>query len=302
MSTKFATKFSSLCTIAKLIPIFVIVIAGFAMGTVHDFTPMVTEKSTSSGFGAALMGVLFAFEGWVAVANLSGEMKNPIKDFPKAIILGLGIVTIAYLGVNLAILNTMPIDSISASQKAASDASAILFGKSGEILVAVGILISIIGCLSALLITAVRVPYAMAADKLFIFEGFFGKVSDKFGTPANATLFEGVLACIYALSGSFNTLTDLAIFVIWMFFILGIAGVFVLRTKRKDLIKPDTYKVPLYPIIPIIGIVGAVYVVINTLITNPTNALFGIGVTISGIPVYFYIRKTNAKDDQIIST
>lgn len=293
ISTKFATKFTSIFTIAKLLPIFAIILCGFAMGTVHSFTPMVSSKSSGAGFGAALLGVLFAYEGWVAVANLSGEMKNPTKDFPKAIIIGLTIVTIAYIGVNLAILNTMPVDQIASSKKAASDASVVLFGKSGEILVAVGILISIVGCLSAFLITAGRVPYAMAEDNLFVFQGFFGKISDKFGTPANATLFEGTLACIYALSGTFDTLTDLAVFVMWMFFILGIGGVFVLRKNHKDLIKPDSYKVPFYPFVPIIGIAGAVYVVINTLITNTSNALFGIGVTIVGIPVYMYISKRN---------
>lgn len=291
ISTKFATKFTSLFTIAKLIPIFVIIICGFAMGTVHGFTPMVSSKSTASGFGAALLGVLFAYEGWVAVANLSGELKDPVKDFPRAIILGLIIVTIAYIGVNLAILNVMPVDQIAASKKAASDASVIMFGKFGESLIAAGILISIIGCLSAFLITAGRVPYAMAEDNLFLFKGFFGKISDKFGTPANATIFEGALACIYAFSGTFDTLTDLAVFVMWMFFILGIGGVFILRKNNKEHIKSNSYKVPFYPMTPIIGILGAVYVVINTLMTSTANALYGIGITILGIPVYIYISR-----------
>lgn len=290
VSTKFATKFTSIFTIAKLVPIFVIIVCGFAMGTVHDFTPMTSSASSASGFGAALLGVLFAYEGWIGVANLSGELRNPVMDFPRAIIFGLIIITIAYIGVNLAILNTMPIAQIAASKKAASDASVILFGKFGESLIAVGILISIIGCLSVFLITAGRVPYAMAEENLFPFKRFFGKVNDKLGTPANATIFEGILACIYALSGTYDTLTDLAVFVMWMFLILGIGGVFILRKSHKELIKPNSYKVPLYPFTPIVGMVGAIYVVINTLITSTTNALYGVGVMLIGIPLYLYVK------------
>ncbi|MTK11184.1 MAG: amino acid permease [Clostridiaceae bacterium] len=298
VSTKFGAKFASLFTIGKLVPIAVIIVCGLTMGKVHEFTPFVTSASTGAGFGTALLGVLFAYEGWIAVANMAEEMKNPAKDLPKAIILGMVIITIAYLGVNLAIINTMPVDQVAASKKAASDASVILFGPMGAKLIAAGILISITGCLSAFIMTGGRMPYAMAVDKLFIFKGFFGKLSEKSSTPANAVIFESVLAAVYALSGSFETLTNLATFAMWLFFILGIAGVFRLRRNFKHLIPENSYKVPLYPVIPIVGVVGALYVVISTLITGTMNALFGIGLTLVGLPIYMYIKKNDSTEKE----
>ncbi|MBI6871185.1 APC family permease [Clostridium aciditolerans] len=294
ISTKFGAKFAAVFTIGKLIPIAVIIVCGFAMGKVHEFTPMTTSASTGAGFGAALLGVLFAYEGWVAVANMAEEMKNPAKDLPKAIVIGLTIITIAYLGVNLAIINTMSVADVAASKKAASDAAVILFGPVGEKLIAAGILISITGCLSAFIMTGARIPYAMAIDNIFVFKSFFRKLTERQAIPANALIFESILACIYALSGSFDTLTDLAVFVIWLFFILGIAGVFKLRKNFKHLIPQDSYKVPLYPVVPIIGIVGALYVVISTLLTGTANALFGLGVTLVGFPVYMYIKRSES--------
>ncbi|MCT8976646.1 amino acid permease [Clostridium sp. CX1] len=301
VSTKFGTKFAVLFTIGKLVPIGVIIVFGLLMGKVHNFTPMSTEVSTGAGFGAALLGVLFAYEGWIAVANMSEEMKNPAKDLPKAIVFGLTIITIAYLGVNLAIINTMPAADVAVSQKAASDAAVILFGPIGEKLIAAGILISITGCISAFIMTGARIPYAMAADNLFVFKKFFGKLTEKEAIPANAIIFESILACLYALSGSYDTLTDLAVFVMWLFFILGIFGVFVLRKNHKELISEDSYKVPFYPIVPIIGVAGALYVVISTLITGTENALFGLGVTLIGLPVYMYIKNKDTSSNSSAS-
>ncbi|HMM19877.1 MAG TPA: amino acid permease [Selenomonadales bacterium] len=291
ISTRVTAKLATVFNVAKLIPIFVIVICGLAMGNAHSFTPFMAEKSSAGGFGAALLGVLFAYEGWVAVANMSGELKNPTKDLPKAIVLGLSIVTIAYIGVNLAILNTMSVEQIAASKKVATDASVFLFGKVGEVLIATGILISITGCLAGFLLASGRVPYAMAQDDLILAKDFFAKVDDRSGTPANAVIFESVLACLYALTGTFDTLTDLSVFVMWMFFILGIGGVFVLRRRRQDLVKPDGYKVPFYPITPLFGICGAIFVVLNTLATGATTALYGVAVTLLGFPVYMYIQR-----------
>lgn len=289
ISTKFATRFTVLFTIGKLIPIAVIIIFGFLVGHAHSFTPMVTAESSGAGFGAAILGVLFAFEGWVTLTNLGNELENPSKDLPKAIFIGIVIITVIYIGVNLAIFNTMSAQAVMASKKAAADAAVILFGPFGAKLIAIGILVSITGCVSGFLMTAARLPWAMAQDNLIPAKDFFGKL--KGDTPANALIFEAVLAVIYAVSGSFDALTNLAVFVIWLFFLLGIAGVFILRSKHKELIKEGQYKVPFYPIVPVVGILGAVYIVISTLITSTSFAVFGIGVTVLGLPVYAWLKK-----------
>lgn len=303
VSTAFTARFSTLFNIAKLIPIGVIIIFGLLMGKAHTFTPIVAPEATSSsvttGFGAALLGVLFAFEGWIAAANMAGELKDPRKHYAKSLVMGLVIITIAYLGVNMAVLNTLPMDQVVTSKKVASDAAVVLFGKPGEWLIAAGIVISIVGCEAAFLLTAGRLPYAMSREGLMPAPKTFVKVDQKSGTPRNGIVLETVLAAALVLVGSYDQLTDLLVFVNWLFFIIGIAGVFVLRMKRKDLVRPGNYQVPLYPVVPAVGIIGAGYVLVQTLLSGADMAVVGLGVVLVGIPAYFLIKRTTTKPDII---
>lgn len=292
LSTKAGAKFASVVTVAKLIPIVVVIVAGITMGKSHTFTPMVSEGSSFRDFGAAMLGVLFAFEGWIAVCNLGGEIKDASKNFPKAIFFGLLIITVIYLGVNIAVLNTMSLEQIINSPKVVSDAAEILFGSFGARLIAIGILVSIFGCLAPFMLSGARLPYSMAKDNKFIFKDFFVKLN-KNGTPANALLIQIILAFCYILTGTFNTLTNLLVFVTWMFIVLGIIGVFILRKKHKELLKEDTYRVPLFPIVPIIGAAGALFICVNTFINTTGFAIFGVIVTLVGLPVYMIIDKEN---------
>lgn len=292
ISTKLGGKVQVAATVAKLIPIFIIIGFGLVKGTAHSLfnTNGSATAFTATGFGAAILGTLWAYDGWVGVGNIAGELKNPKKDLPRSIILGLSVTIVVYILINIAIINIMPLKAVIASNKVASDASVILFGKLGAGFIAAGIMISIFGALNGYLITGVRIPYAMAQDKLFPFSKFFGELSNKFGTPLNAFLFEVVLAALYVLSGSFDTLTNLAVFVVWIFFVMTVAGIFVLRTKHNNLDRP--YKVPLYPIVPAIGIVGGIYIIINTFITSTNYAIYGVVVTIIGLPIYYLIKKS----------
>jgi len=291
LSTKLGSKVQFVATIGKLIPIFVIIVFGLLKGTAHSLsTPVATGSSTGmAGFGAAILGTLWAYDGWIGVGNMAGELKNPKKDLPRAIILGLAITIGVYLLINLAIVNIMPVSDVIASKKAASDAAVILFGNGGASLIAAGIMVSIFGALNGYLMTGVRIPFAMAQDNLFPFSKFFGKVNEKFQTPVNTFLFTVVLASVYVLSGSFEMLTNLAVFMVWIFFVMTVAGIFILRSKHKHLERP--YTVPFYPVVPIIGIVGGIYIIISTLITDTSSALFGLGITLLGLPVYWYITK-----------
>jgi basic amino acid/polyamine antiporter, APA family len=291
LSTKLGSKVQLFSTIGKLIPIAAIIVFGLLKGQVNSFSaPETGAVSTGlAGFGAAILGTLWAYDGWVGVGNMAGEMKNPKKDLPKSIILGLAVTIAVYLLINIAIVKVMPVSQVIASPKAASDAAVILFGKAGAGLVAAGIMVSIFGALNGYLMTGVRVPFAMAQDNLFPFAKFFGKINEKYMTPLNTFLFEVILASLYVLSGSFETLTNLAVFVIWIFFVMTVAGIFILRSKHKHVERP--YKVPLYPVIPIIGIAGGIYIIISTLLTSTTYALYGIAITLLGLPVYVYISR-----------
>jgi len=289
LSTKLASKIQFVSTIAKLIPLIIIIAIGLIKGTAHSFSLPVGSAAAGAGFGAAMLGTLWAYDGWVSVSNMAGELKNPKKDIPRSIIIGLVLIIIVYVLFNLAIINVVPIAAVISSNKVASDVATVLFGKSGSLFISAGILISIFGALNGYLMTGVRIPFAMAQDKLLPCDKFLGKVHQKYQTPLNAYIFEAVLTCVYIFSGSFNTLTDLVVFVLWIFFTMAVAGIFILRTKHKDLVRP--YKVPFYPIVPLIGIIGGVYILVSTILTDTTKALIGIAITLIGLPVYWYIKK-----------
>ncbi|MBE1305075.1 amino acid permease [Clostridium botulinum] len=291
ISTKLVSKMQGVISIAKLIPIIAIIALGFIKGTAKGDILNISSSSTVSGFGAALLGTLWAYDGWISVGNMAGELKNPKKDLPRSIIIGLGTTIVVYVLINLALINIMPMSAIITSEKPASDAAVVLLGSTGAKIISAGILISIFGALNGYLMTGVRIPLAMSQDRSIPFSKYFSKVHEKSGTPVNAFIFETVLACLYVLSGSFNVLTDLVMFVLWLFFTMAVAGIFVLRTKFKHLDRP--YKVPLYPLVPLIGIIGSSYIIISTLITNTFYALCGIGITLLGLPVYSYIKKQN---------
>jgi APA family basic amino acid/polyamine antiporter len=292
ISTKLGSKVQFFATIGKLIPIIIIIVFGLLKGEANSFAAVsdaAANPVSLSGFGAAILGTLWAYDGWVGVGNMAGELKNPKKDIPRSIIIGLTVIIAVYILINVAIVNIMPVADVISSDKAASDAAVILFGNAGAGLIAAGIMVSILGALNGYLMTGVRVPFAMAQDNLFPFAKTFGKLSSKFGTPVNAFIFVAVLSSIYVLSGSFETLTNLAVFAIWIFFVMTVAGIFILRTKHKNIERP--YRVPLYPFIPIIGIAGGIYILISTLFTSTSYALYGLAITALGLPVYLLIKR-----------
>jgi APA family basic amino acid/polyamine antiporter len=293
ISTQLVGKLQVVFTIAKLIPLFAIIILGFVQGTVHNFTPMVSQASTATGFGAAILGTLFAYDGWQNATNMAGEIENPSKNIPKAITIGLLVCMVVYVGMNLALINVLPMDKIVATKTPASDVAAVLWGTGGGAFVSAGIMISIFGALNAFLMTGSRIPYAMGKDNLLPFASFFKKESAS-GTPVNALWFQLVLAIVYIFTGTFDMLTSMITFTMWIFFSLTIAGIFILRKKMKEHpegFEKSEYKVPLYPLIPIVGISGGIYVIISTLMSDTKNAFIGICATLIGLPVYMYVSK-----------
>ena len=293
LGTKVGATVQSATLIIKLIPIAVIVVWGLMVpgsGTVQLF-PIEAGKDVSfmEGLSSALLATLFAYDGWLGVGAIAGEMKKPEKDLPKAIILGLSFVTVVYLLINFVFLKTLPIEGIAGNLNAASDASAVIFGSFGGKLVTIGILISVYGALNGYTLTGIRVPYAMALENELPFSNQLTKLSKKFTVPYVPAMFQLVIACIMMTMGSFDFLTDMLIFVMWLFSLLIFIAVFVLRKKAPEMNRP--YKVPLYPVIPLIAIIGAIFILGMTILTQTSLAMIGIGVTLLGIPVYLYKNK-----------
>ena len=289
IATKFGGIIQLISTIGKLIPLVVIIVFGLMKGTVNDFSSIRTSSTPNLGFGAALLSTLWAYDGWAGVTNIAGDLKNPSRTLPKAIILGVSLVIGVYVIFNLALLKVLPMNEIIRSTKPASDAATMLLGQRGALFVTIGILVSVFGALNGYILTGSRVPLAMGQRGQLPFSNYLKAIHPKFNTPANSLVLIAFFAAIYILSGSFNTLTDLTVFILWIFFVLTVCGIFILR-RRKDIAKA-AYKVPFYPIVPLIGILGGSYILYSTLISSPVNSLVGIGITLLGLPFYFIKQK-----------
>lgn len=287
ISTKCGGVIQVVATVGKLVPIVAIILFGFANSSEFH---MVTNDAVIGGgrFGVAILGTLWAYEGWIGITNMSEELKKP-KDLPKVISFGVLFVVVVYSVFNIAIFQTLPMEQIVSSTAPASDAAVALFGKKGAMFISAGILVSVFGALNGFLMTGARIPFTMGQEKMFPFAETISGIHPKFQTPVVALILEGVLAVIYILSGSFNALTDLLIFVLWIFFTMGVVGIFILRKKHKP--EENAYKVPLYPIVPIIGALGGIYILGSTLISDPKQSLLGLGITLLGLPVYMVVLK-----------
>ena len=289
IATKFGGIIQTVATIGKLIPIAAIIFFGINYNSIQGFGSINTAVATGTGFGAAILGTLWAYDGWISVTNMAGELKNPTKDLPKVISTGVIFVILVYAVFNIIIFKVLPIDAIISSKTPAADAAVAMFGSNGGIFITAGIMVSVFGALNGYLMTGARVPMAMGEKGQLPFSKVISQIHPKFSTPANSLIFQSILAVIYIFSGTFNTLTDLLVFVLWIFFTMGVYGVFILRKKHPH--KEGLYRVPLFPITPIVGIVGGAYILFSTIMDSPTNSFIGIAITLLGLPVYYYINK-----------
>ena len=274
----------TVATICKLIPLIVIIIFGLFQANPHtvELFPNSSTFSNDNSFtalGSALLATMYAYDGWIAVGNIAGEMKNPRRDLPRAIFLGLGLVMIIYLLINTAYLMTMPMEQISGNQKAASEIAVLLFGGVGGKIITIGILISVYGTLNGYTMTGIRVPYVAMKDQI-PFKNTWTKLN-KFAIPHYSAFLLLGIAIIMIFTGQFDTLTDFLLFTIWFFFVATFIAVFILRKKEPSLVRP--YKVPLYPLVPIIAIIGGGYILVSTLIAQFTLAMGGVLLTLIGL-------------------
>ena len=293
VGSKLGGTIQTIATICKLIPLVIIMIFGFILGGGDNSitTPLVAPGiSVGTALGQVLIAALFAFDGWINVGAIAGEMKNPGKDLPKAIVGGLSMVMAVYLVINLAYLWVAPASELAQASAPAAVVATKIFGPMGGKFITVGILISVFGGLNGYLLTGPRIPYTLACEGKLPASKMLAKLN-KGGVPSNSTFLIAILACLYALTGQFNLLTDLTVFIIWVFYVLTFIGVFKLRKDQPNLERP--YRVPLYPVIPLIAIVGGLFVIVNQLLSATGIAVAGLVVTAIGLPVYSAMSKKN---------
>lgn len=274
--------------------------AHFAMSNVGGACEGVAASARFGigGFVAAMLGALWAYDGWNNVTLVAGEVQNPQRNLPRALIGGMLLVAGLYIFVNFAYfyaLSPTEVANVSAVSSVATEVARKFLGPMAISLIAVALLSSTFGTLHTSILTGARVPYAMARDGLFL--NSLSTVSPRTHVPIGALIAQAIWACILTLSGSFDALTDYAIFGLWIFYALVTASVFVFRKRRPDAERP--YRTWGYPIVPILFLIVATFLLVFTIWTTPRQALTGIGLIALGLPVYWYWSRLNTRRENL---
>jgi APA family basic amino acid/polyamine antiporter len=274
-------------TAAKFGALALLVMVSFALGggaggSASHFTA--SGGAVDAGlFGLALISVLWAYDGFADLSFAGGEVVNPQRTLPRAIIGGTLAIVAIYLSANLAYLYVNPIERIGQSPLIAADTMGAIFGGVGTALISIVVTISTFGALIAITLTSPRVFFAMAADGLFFRP--LARVHPRYGTPYVAIGLAAGLGVLFVLTRTFDQLADTFVLSIWPFYGLAVAGLYRLRRIRPDLPRP--YRVPGYPLVPAIFVAAVIYLVGNALIADPLWTGFTLAIVLAGIPVYY---------------
>jgi APA family basic amino acid/polyamine antiporter len=262
-----------------------------------DIKELTGGTVTISAFYTAMLAAFWAYQGWVSVGFIGGEIKDPTKNIPKGIVTGVFIVIFIYLFVNITYLSLLSIPQLvqiheTGNQIAAVEAVRTFWGTGGVMFISLLILVTTLGCTNASILTGARPYYAMAREKLF-FPGI-AKINSA-NVPSNSLLWQGIWASVLVLSGTFDQLTDMIIFAVFIFYGATTLGVFILRRRMPVVHRP--YRVWGYPVVPAIFILFCIGLFFNTIITRPREATIGLVLIFSGIPVYFFLKRKYSKNE-----
>ena len=279
-------------TAIKVLSVFIVIGVAFFAPLVggHPGDPVWPGRLNAGVFGAflaALAAALWAYDGWEDLNLVGSEVQQPEKNFPRALVGGVSLVVLIYLLFSAACLKVLPFQSVAASQHIASDVVEQVAGRSAAGWITLAMVISAIGSMNSSVLSGARVPYAMARD------GIFFKIADgihpKYRTPGRALIFQGVLASLMALTGTFEELTNLFIFAGWIFYGLAVVALFRLRRTEPELPRP--YRCWGYPWVPGIFVAGALALTVNIWIDRPGRSSIGLLVILAGLPFYYFWRR-----------
>jgi APA family basic amino acid/polyamine antiporter len=249
-----------------------------------------TARGGMAGFGAAMLGALWAYNGWNDLTLVAGEVKNPQRNLPLALIGGMAVVCALYIFINVAyfyVLTPTEIANIPLTSSVAAEVARRFLGTLSVSLIAAALMGSTFGTLHVGVLTGARVPYAMARDRLF-FQNL-ARLSQRTHVPVGALLIQALWACVLALSGSFDALSNYSIFALWIFYGLTTATVFVFRKRRPELERP--YKTWGYPVVPALFLLVAAWLLVMTVLALPRQSVTGLVLIALGLPVYYYWGK-----------
>ena len=242
--------------------------------------------ATWPAFGLALVAVLWAYDGWHFASFAAGEVRNPTRTLPAALLVGTALTCGIYLVVNLAYYAVLPAEALRGAPRVAAAAMALAAGPGASLALSALIAVSILGAINGILLGASRVILAMARDGLFFRP--FARVSPRFHTPVVATIAQGAIAGLFTLVGTFQQLFTSYIFTAWIFYGLAVAGVMVLRRREPGLVRP--FRCPFYPATPIFFVAGTVAIVVSTFVASFAQAALGVGLMLLGVPLYGLFR------------
>jgi APA family basic amino acid/polyamine antiporter len=250
-------------------------------------------------FGAAMLAALWAFDGWNNMPMAAGEVRDPGRNIPRGLILGMGLVLLVYGAVNLAYCYALPMSEIAACNSTkhptalpvATKAAQTFLPHFGAQWVALAAMLSTIGALNGSILTGARIPYAMARDGLFF--ACFARLGERSAVPVASIMLQGLWAALLVASATFDQLTDCVVFAGMIFYATTTAAVFVLRRKMPN--APRPYKTLGYPVVPALFVAVAIWLLINTLLKSPRESAAGLGLIGLGWPVYIWLRRTAAR-------
>jgi APA family basic amino acid/polyamine antiporter len=247
-----------------------------------------------SVFFAGLVPAMFAYGGWQNLNFVAEEVREPERNLPRAILIGMACVIAVYVGANVAYVHTLGAAGLAATQTPAADLAEHLLGETGARALSLLIVVSTFGFLNLALLSAPRVYYAMAADGLFFRS--LARLSPRFHAPTAAILLQGGLAALFALLNTYDRLLSYAVFADWVFFALAGVALMVFRRTRPD--APRPYPTPAYPVVPLLFTLAGVGIVVNLFFSDPRNAFAAAGVIALGVPVYLFWRLRARKEAQ----
>tara|TARA_B100000029_G_scaffold501287_1_gene574410 strand:+ start:15326 stop:16726 length:1401 start_codon:yes stop_codon:yes gene_type:complete len=287
VGVRFGGLISNMSTFAKIAALLGLIFLGLmGSGSVDHFTKAsasTKEISLLGALGVAMVGTLFSYNGWYNTNNVAGEVKDPRRVLPLAIIIGLSLCMLIYLAVNWTYLYVMDIDEIAASERIAAEAAERLIGPLGGSLTSLAVILATLGTLNANILYMPRIAYGMAREALFF--RWFAQVHPQFRTPSRTIVTLILCGMIWSLVGNFMEIVMAVMYVLFVFYVLAVIAVFILRRRYPE--KPRPFKVWGYPITPLFFIFVSTGYIVSTVIFNFSEALPGVIVLALGVPVYF---------------
>jgi basic amino acid/polyamine antiporter, APA family len=273
-------------TTLKIAGLLAVIGAALAASPAASPAPDIASHISYAGAGIAMAACLMAYNGWSYVSFVAGEIKDPERNLPRSLALGMSAVMVLYISANLAYMKVLTLPQIAASERVGADAAARVLGPAGAAAISAIVLMSIVGAINGCILTAARVPFAQARDGLFFRR--FGHIHRRFKTPSFAIAAQAVWTGVLIVSGSYEMLSTYTILSAWLFYTLCAAAVWILRRKIPD--APRPYRMWGYPVTLYLFLIVSVWFILDAMVNQPIPSLMAFFIAAAGVPFYFFWR------------